>query len=183
MSAQRRAIGQLLDVVQAAGDATVAIGVKGVEVDAGAPDDAAVQLGAVQNRLTVCVHHTGLGGAVGVDEPGVGVGLITLAVTVAIAQRGLQILQRRYGLAGSLQLALALVIGRLDGRVDLGHGGGITLGDDQADAVLRGAAAQGNLRLVDVQIGHDGMLAGDNLGGIGNLTHYRFPPQNRCLLC
>ena len=49
VSAQRRPIRQLLDVVQAASDAAVAVGVEGVKVDGRPADDAAVQLGRVQD--------------------------------------------------------------------------------------------------------------------------------------
>lgn len=115
VAAERRAVRQFLDVVQAAGDAAVAVGVEGVEVDAGAANDAGVQLGRIQNGLTVRIHHTRLGAAVGVDEPGARVSLIALAVLIAITQRSLDILQRGNELAAALQLALALLIGGLDG--------------------------------------------------------------------
>ena len=111
VSAQRSAVRELLQVVQAAGDAPVAVAVEGVEGNRRPSDDAGVQLAAVQDRIPVSVHNAGLGGAVGVNEPGIGVGFVALALLVAVTQRGLQILQRRDGLGVALQLALSLVVG------------------------------------------------------------------------
>ena len=73
MATQWGTIRELLDVVQAAGDAAIAVAVESVEVDAGPADDAAVQLGAVQDRIAVGVDHTRLRSAVGVHEVAAGI--------------------------------------------------------------------------------------------------------------
>ena len=57
-AAQGRSVPQFLDVVQAAGDALVAVGVEGVEVDARPADNPAVQLVAVQDRLASILLRT-----------------------------------------------------------------------------------------------------------------------------
>lgn len=90
VSAQRSAIRELLQVVQPTGDTPVAVAVEGVEGNRRPSDDAGVQLAAVQNRIPVSVHNARLGGAVGVDEPSVGVGFVALALLVAVTQRGLR---------------------------------------------------------------------------------------------
>ena len=164
-------------MVQAARDALVAVRVVGVKVHAGPADDTGVQFRGIKDRLLVRIDDTRLGGTVGVDEVGVLISLIALAVLVAIAQRGLQILQRGHELAVTFELALALFVGRLNRIADLGDGHGIGLRDDQRDGILRGAATQRGLGLIDVQIGHDGALAGDNLRGIlHSVCHFILPP-------
>ena len=67
--AKRSAVRELLDVVQAAGNAAIAAAVEGVEVDGRPADDPGVQLRAVQDGLAVRIHHAGFCGAVGIDEP------------------------------------------------------------------------------------------------------------------
>ena len=60
--------------------------------------------------------------------------------------------------------------------LDLGHGLGVGLGDNQADAVLRSAAVDG-LGLPDVGEAPTGVFAGDDLHGIldsGILSHNLF---------
>ena len=114
VTTERGAVRELLDVVQAARDATIAVAVECVEIHAGSADDPGVQLGAVEDRVTVRIHHTRLRGAVGIHEVGVLVGVVTLALLVAIPQRSLDILQRGYELAAALEFALALVVSRLD---------------------------------------------------------------------
>ena len=171
VAAQRSAVGELLQVVQACRDAAVPVRVERIQGDRSAADDAGVQLTALKDRLPVGVHYARLGGAVGVDVPAALVGVV--ALLVAVAQRQLQVLQRGDGLAGAAQLALAFLVGGPDGGLDLVVGHGVALRDDQRDAVLRGAAAQGNLGLVDVQVAEDGLRSGDNLARVLNnsLTH------------
>ena len=111
VATQRSTIRELLDIVQAAGDAAIAVAVEGVKVDAGPADDSAVKLGAVEDRIAVGIDHTRLRGAVGIHEVGIGVGVVTLALLVAITQRSLDVLQRGYELAAALELALAFVAG------------------------------------------------------------------------
>lgn len=178
LAAEGLAVADLLQVVEAAGDALVARGVEGVEGDAGATVHAGVDLGAGQDRVQVCVHDAGGGGGVGVDEVGVLVGLVVRALRVAVAQGRLQNGQSRYGLAVATELGLALLVGGLDGCLDLGDGLGVGLRDDEAHAVLGRAAVDG-LRLPDVRVAPAGVDAGDDLHGIADfrvLTHCRFPP-------
>ena len=59
LAAEGLAVADLLQVVEAAGDALVARGVEGVEGDAGATVHAGVDLGAGQDRVQVCVHDAG----------------------------------------------------------------------------------------------------------------------------
>ena len=61
-------VSQLLEVVQPAGDAPVAVGVKGIQVDAGSAVHAAVHFRAGENRIQVCVHNAGCRGCIGVDD-------------------------------------------------------------------------------------------------------------------
>ena len=68
LAAERGAVGELLDVVQAACDAAVAVRVVGVEVDRRPADDAGVKLRGIKDRLLVRIDDAGLAGAVGVDE-------------------------------------------------------------------------------------------------------------------
>ena len=121
----------------------------------------------------------GGGGGVGVDEVGVLVGLVVRALRVAVAQGGVFRTDR----AGTVlplprSLASPLLVGGLDGCLDLGDGLGVGLRDDEAHAVLGRAAVDG-LRLPDVRVAPAGVDAGDDLHGIADfrvLTHCRFPP-------
>ena len=117
-------------MVQAARDALVAVRVVGVKVYAGPAVDTGVQFRGIEDRLLVRVDHTRLGGAVGVDEVGILISLIALAVLVAVTQRGLQVFQRGHELAVTLELALALFVGRLNRGTDLGDGHGVGLRDE-----------------------------------------------------
>ena len=172
LAAERGAVGELLDVVQATRDAAVAVRVVGVKVDRRPADDARVELRGVKDRLLVRVDDAGLAGAVGVDEIRVLIGVIALAVLVAVTQRDLDILQCRDGLAAALELALAFLVGGLDRGADLLDGHGVGLRDDQRNGILRGTAAERRLGLVDIQIGHDSVFAGDDLARIfDSVTH------------
>ena len=68
LAAERSAIGNLLKVVQTAGDALVSVGVEGVEVDGSSAVDTGVKLAGIEDRLAGSIHDTGLRSAVGVDE-------------------------------------------------------------------------------------------------------------------
>ena len=66
LAAERLTVTDLLQIVQPAGDALVAVAVEGVEIDAGTTVYAGVNLGAGQDRVAVGVHDAGSGGGVGV---------------------------------------------------------------------------------------------------------------------
>lgn len=70
------------------------------------------------------------------------------------------------------------MIGRFDGRLNLGDGLGVGLRDDEADRVFRSASVDA-LGLPDVGVRLAGVGAGDDLHGIGKfgvLIHRCFPP-------
>ena len=172
LAAERGAVGELLNVVQAARDAAVAVRVVRIKVDRRPANDAGVKLRGVKDGLLVRIDDAGLVGGIGVDEIRIFVRIIALAILVAVTQRGLDILQRGDGLAAALELALTFLIGGPDRSADLLDGHGVGLRDDQRDRILRSAAAQRRLGLIDVQIGHDGVFAGDDLGGVfDSVTH------------
>ena len=106
MSAKRCAVRELLQVVEPARDALVAVRIERVEVHARSADDPGVELRGIKDRLAVCVDHTRLGGGVRVHEVGVLVSLVTLALLVTVTQRSLDVLQRGYKLAAAPQLGL-----------------------------------------------------------------------------
>ena len=72
-AAQGFAVSDFLKVVQAAGDAAVAVAGEGVQRDAGPAVYAAVDFAALQDRITGRVHDTRRGRAVRVDEHAAGV--------------------------------------------------------------------------------------------------------------
>ena len=83
---QRLTVAPLLDVLQSAGDAAVAVGVEGIEGE-GCPDIAAgVHLQRVGDGDAPAVHHAGPLVAVGVDEVGACVVGVFGAVDVAVAK-------------------------------------------------------------------------------------------------
>src|SRR5699024_4164753 len=89
LAAQRLPIGDLLQVVQPAGDAPVAVGVKGVQVNAGPAVHAGIHLGTLQNGVQVRIHDAGGGGGIGVDELRIRIDRIIGALRIAVTQRGL----------------------------------------------------------------------------------------------
>ena len=62
------------------------------------------------------------------------------ALGVAVAERGLERSEGRYGLAVAFQLTFALLVGCLDRRLDLRDRHGIALGDEDAGGILGRAA-------------------------------------------
>lgn len=172
LAAERLAITDLLQVVQAAGDAAVPGGVERVERDAGSAVHAGVHLAAGKNRIQVRVHDARSGRCVRIHEVGAAVGFVVRTFRIAVAKRRLDRGQRRYGFAVALELGFAFLVGCLDGCLDLGDRHGVGLRDDQADAVLGRAAVDG-LRLPDVGVGPAGVRASDNLHRIVHscLTH------------
>ena len=166
-AAEGLTVAELLDVVQAAGNTAVAVRVKGVEGDRHAAVATGIDLRAVKDRLGVRVHDTGSLVAVRVQEVAAGIGRIIGAVQIAVAERGLQGLELRQG-ALALQLALALAVRRLDGRVDAINRLDIGLRDDGRHGVL-GLPAVDGLGFPDMAIGEAGAGAGNDAGGGGRL--------------
>lgn len=172
LAAERLAITDLLQVVQAAGDAAVPGGVERVERDAGSAVHAGVHLAAGKNRIQVRVHDARSGRCVRIHEVGAAVGLVVRTLRVAVTKRRLDRGQWGNGLAVALELGFALLVGSLDGGLDLGDRHGVGLRDDEAYAVFRRSAVDG-LRLPDVRVGPAGVRASDNLHRIVHscLTH------------
>ena len=170
-TAQRFSIPHLLDVAQAAGDAAIAIGVEGVEVDRHTGVAAGIDLGTVQDGLHGAVHDLGRGGAVGVDEVGALVGFI-VPFQITIPQGELQ-----RGLVGDLtaELGGSVLDGGVHGGVDGIDGLGVGLGDDEGNAVLGVASVDGG-RLPDVGVGQADNT-GDHFGRIIVIgRHIVIPP-------
>ena len=134
LAAERLTVTDLLQVVEAAGDALVAVRVEGVEVDAGSAVDAGIYLASLKDRLTVCIYDAGRRSRVGIDEVGICVGRIIRSLQIAVTKRSLEDREGRNGLAITLQLALTFLIGCFDGCLDLVYSDGVGLGDDEAYA-------------------------------------------------
>ena len=170
-TAKRFTVPHFLDVAQAAGDAAIAVGVKGVEVDGHTGVAAGVDLGAVQDGLHGAVHDLGRGGAVGVDEVGALVGFI-VPLQITIPQGELQ-----RGLVGNLtaELGGSVLNGGVHSGVDGIDGLGVGLGDDEGNAVLGVASVDGS-RLPDVGVGQADN-SGDHFGRILVIgRHIVIPP-------
>ncbi|OFA24674.1 hypothetical protein BW28_06045 [Clostridioides difficile] len=165
LAAERLAVTHLLEIVQTAGDTLVAIGVKRIEIDAGAAVHTGIHLGVVEDRLSVRIHDAGSRAGVGVHEEGIGIRLIVGTFQIAVTQGSLKNRERGDGLAVALELGFTLLVGCLDSRLDLLDGLGIGLRDDEAHAELRRAAVDA-LRLPDIRIAPSGVGTSDNLGGI-----------------
>lgn len=149
LAAKRLTVTNLLEIVEAAGDALITGAIESVEGNAGTTVDTGINLGTAHDRIAVCVHNAGSIGGVGVDEVRIGVGSIVRSLKVAITKRSLQNGERRYGLAVALELRFAFLVGSFDSGLNLGNSASVGLRDDKADAVLRSAAVNG-LRLPDI---------------------------------
>lgn len=172
LAAERLAITDLLQVVQAAGGAAVPGGVERVERDAGSAVHAGVHLAAGKNRIQVRVHDARSGRSVRIHEVCVTVGLVVRALRIAVTKRRLDRGECRNAAAIALELGFALLVGGIDGGLDLGDRHGVGLRDDEAHAVLGSSAVDG-LRLPHVGIGPAGVRTSDNLHRIVHscLTH------------
>ena len=155
---ERLPIPDLLNVAQAAGDALVAVGVEGVEVNGHTGVAAGIDLSPVQNGLDGLVHDLGGGGAVGVDEVGTLVRLV-IPLGVAVPEGELQC---AFGRHLPSELCHTLLDGSVHSGVDGGDGLGVALEDDEADGILGVAAVDGG-RLPDIGVGQPDN-AGDHLG-------------------
>ena len=86
LAAERSAIGNLLKVVQTAGDATIAVHIVGIQVDGGATFHAGIHLGAIDDGIAVSIHNAGSSAGVGVDEVAVLVGFVIRALSTRRTQ-------------------------------------------------------------------------------------------------
>ncbi len=155
LAAEGFVVTDLLQVVQPTGDALVAVGVESVEVDAGTTVHTGVNLGAGQDRIAVSVYDSGSRSEVGIDEVAASVSRIIRTLGVAVTERRLDSGERRYGATVALELGLTFLIGRLNRRLDLLNGHGVSLRNNEADAELRGAVVDG-FGLPDIGVGPRG---------------------------
>ena len=160
----------LLEIVQAAGDTLVAIGVESIEVYAGTAIDTAVYLAAVKDALTVCVHDARSRSAVGIHEVRACISGIIRTLGIAVTQRGLQHRECWHRLAGTAELALTVVVCGLDGSTDLGDSFGVGFGDDQTDRVFGRTAVDG-LRFPGIHIAPASVRTGYYLHRVLILRH------------
>lgn len=122
---------QSSEIVQAAGDALVAVGVKSIEVDGCTAIYTAVYFAAVKDRLAVSIYNAGSRCTVGIDKVAVCVSRIIRTLQIAVTKRSFQYRKCRHTLAAALQLGFALGVSRLDCCLDLVYGCGITLRNDE----------------------------------------------------
>ena len=155
LAVKRFSVAQLLDVVQTAGDAFVAVRVKGVEVHACLRVYAAVDLRADGDglRLLLIVHDAGRRDTVGVDKVAVSIGFVVGAFRIAVAERSFKYRQSRYGLAVAFlfQLTIAIGVNCLNCCLDSVEGAFVGLGDDKRDRVFRHPSVDG-LRFSEVGV-------------------------------
>ena len=81
-AAQKLSVTNFLDIAQTTGDAAIAVGVEGIEVDGYTSIATRVDLGPIQNWVYATVNDLGSGGAVCVDEIST---LVSLIITLDIA--------------------------------------------------------------------------------------------------
>ena len=147
-TAQRFTVADLLNIAEATGDASVAIGVEGIEAQRYIGVHSGIHLTSVEDRAYALIHDLGCGLTVGVDEIAAGI-VVIVALGIAIAQGQLQ-----SALRGNLtsELADTFLDGTVDGCVDGIDCLSVGLGDDDGTAVL-GVAAIDGLGFPDVGIG------------------------------
>ena len=63
LAAERLTVTNLLEIVEAAGDAFVTRAIESVEGNAGTTVDTGVNLGTAHDRIAVCVHDAGSSGS------------------------------------------------------------------------------------------------------------------------
>lgn len=114
MTAEGLAVAELLEVVEPARDAAIAVRVVGIKRDGRAAVDAAVDLFRVDDVLELAVDDARLLGAVRVDEIAASVGRVVGTLGIAVAQRRLERRERGDGAGVALELASALVVRSLD---------------------------------------------------------------------
>ena len=104
LAAKRSAVRNLLEIVQTAGDALVAVGVECVEVDGSTTLDTGIHLRTVNNLVAVSIYDAGSSSGVGIDEVAVSVDLIIGALCIAVTKWSLEDGESRHALAVALQL-------------------------------------------------------------------------------
>lgn len=171
LSAERFAVTDLLDVAETAGNAPVAVGIEGIEVQRDAGIAPGVDFAPVEDGLDRSVHDLRSRGGIGIDEVMSLVGFI-VAFGVAVAQRQLD--------GGSVRLLAselgdAFLDGGIDRRVDRIHGLRVGLGDENGYGVFLRAAVDG-YGLPAVEVRETGACAGDYLGSVGIVSHFKNPP-------
>lgn len=171
LAAERLAVAHLLDVAQTAGDALVAVGVEGEEVQRDAGVAPGVDLTPVEDGLDVPVHDLRSGGGVGVDEPVPLVGFV-VAFGVAVAQRQLD--GRPAGLLPA-EFSHAFLDGGVDRSVDGADGLCVRLRDEHGYGVFLRDAVDGH-GLPAVEVGQAGVDARDDFGPVGIVCHFNNPP-------
>jgi hypothetical protein len=92
--------------------------VEGVKGDAGTAIHTGVHLGAVEDRVKICIDDARSRGGIGIHEVGVLVCLIIRTFSVAVTKRSFQNRERRDRLAVALELCFAFFISSFDGGLE-----------------------------------------------------------------
>lgn len=114
-----------LKVVKSACDSTITVGSESVKVDRSTTVHAAVNFGAINDLLTICIYNTRGSSRVGVDEVAVLVSFITRTLLVSVTKRSLDNIKCRTNLSGSLKLGFTFLVGCLDCGFNFVYGYGI----------------------------------------------------------
>nr|DAX37584.1 MAG TPA: hypothetical protein [Caudoviricetes sp.] len=170
LAAERLTVRNLLQVVQPASDALVAVRVECVEVDACASVNAGVDLRMFDDRIAGGIHDTGSCGRVRIDEVAVLVRSIVRTFHVSVTERVLDRRECGHGLAAPLEFALPLIVCRLNGVLHFRDRLGVALRDDERHAELRRTAVDG-LCLPDVGIAPSCLDTRDHFCRIDNFCH------------
>ena len=125
LPAKRFTITNLLKVVKSACDSTITVGSESVKVDRSTTVHAAVNFGAINDLLTICIYNTRGSSRVGVDEVAVLVSFITRTLLVSVTKRSLDNIKCRTNLSGSLKLGFTFLVGCLDCGFNFVYGYGI----------------------------------------------------------
>lgn len=96
-----------------------------VKVDRSTTVHAAVNFGAINDLLTICIYNTRGSSRVGVDEVAVLVSFITRTLLVSVTKRSLDNIKCRTNLSGSLKLGFTFLVGCLDCGFNFVYGYGI----------------------------------------------------------
>lgn len=108
LAAERFAVTDFLQVVQAAGDAFIAVAVESIEVDGSTAIDAGVDFRPFEDMLAVSIDDAGFCSGISIDKEAVLVSFITRTFHITVTKRRFDGFKSRYGAAVALQFALAL---------------------------------------------------------------------------